>query len=57
MQLCELSKVNAAKQGFNPSIEGQPLQLFSVILRKYQEPGFNPSVEGQPLQPEIRDLP
>ena len=42
--------------GFNPSVEGQPLQQKVSpihLLRKY---GFNPSVEGQPLQQTMVEL-
>ena len=36
---------------FNPSIEGQPLQLVQEPLRGKLFWSFNPSIEGQPLQP------
>ena len=42
--------------GFNPSVEGQPLQQKVSpihLLRKY---GFNPSVEGQPLQQKVSPI-
>ena len=38
--------------GFNPSVEGQPLQQTILRIRKHiLSSSFNPSVEGQPLQP------
>ena len=41
--------------GFNPSIEGQPLQRAQPLTIFSGSSSFNPSIEGQPLQPnEIR---
>ena len=37
-------------QGFNPSIEGQPLQPVNPTASPTVTKSFNPSIEGQPLQ-------
>ena len=37
-------------KGFNPSVEGKPLQPSSSSSKKATDKGFNPSVEGKPLQ-------
>ena len=44
-------KVSVGVTSFNPSIEGQPLQLSSRgEWYAFGDVGFNPSIEGQPLQ-------
>ena len=47
-------KVSVGGTSFNPSIEGQPLQLY-LVTSQYPRMGFgfNPSIEGQPLQRNI----
>ena len=39
--------------GFNPSVEGKPLQRTITLSCVSYGMGFNPSVEGKPLQPLI----
>ena len=42
--------------GFNPSVEGQPLQQHYLSFMDDSCGGFNPSVEGQPLQQHLAEV-